>query len=101
MKAIEGLGLKKESYFIPGEGRHEMERSVVFVECGKYIGYGYVDHTSDDLSTEDLKEVIRKRHHNHDTERILQAFLKKNPERIPLRATPSGRHNSLKIIPEY
>ena len=75
-EALEELAFNKESFIVMDHGRTEEEVSVVWVERGKYLGFGYVDQ-SEIMDIEDLKSAVKARKHNRDVTSILKSFLKR------------------------
>jgi len=67
------------------KGRHEGEKSVVWVEDGKYVGYGYFDVQDSFMSPEALREIVNKSGNNKDVQQILSGYLrnKKVEQLIP------------------
>ena len=60
---------------IIGKGRMANEKSIMQVEGGKYIGYGFYDTEFTNSSAEDLKDFIKARNDNRDVQRIIRHFL--------------------------
>lgn len=79
-EAIASFTAADSNYFILGNGRTAQERSVILVEKGHYLGFGFVyddgssahDHTS-------LRECIKWRPDTPDIQRILQTHLLRHP----------------------
>jgi len=76
--AIESFSFQNESFFIIGPGRSDDERSVVCIERGQYIGFGYFDPTMQEMTPLNLRECIRSYPHNRDIQRIICAYLRAN-----------------------
>jgi DNA polymerase-3 subunit epsilon len=76
-QAIAYLKGKGQSFFIVDKGRHLQERTVVQVENGKYMGFGYVDIEETYLTSKALKEVIKPGVDNKDTLQIITSYLRK------------------------
>jgi DNA polymerase-3 subunit epsilon len=77
-EAIESFSFQNESFFIIGKGRHDDERSVVCVERGQYVGFGYFDPTILEITHQNLRDAIRPYPHNRDIQRIICAYLRTN-----------------------
>ncbi|MDY6800880.1 MAG: exonuclease domain-containing protein [Bacteroidota bacterium] len=77
-KLIQNLNYDNQSFFIIDKGRNDDEKSVVKVENGKYIGFGYfnVDWLTADF--ENLSDVIKKYPDNSDVQQIIRTYLKQN-----------------------
>jgi DNA polymerase-3 subunit epsilon len=67
------------SYFIVGKGRHADELSVVLVEKGHYLGFGFLLHEHMNGDTETLRNSIQWRPDTPDIQRILNMYLTKHP----------------------
>lgn len=66
------------SYMIVGNGRNYAEKSVVVIENGRYIGFGYLDIYEAYTSIEGIKNVITEYEHNKDVQSIITNYLRKN-----------------------
>ncbi len=80
MKAIASLDYIHRNFLIVGTGRNEEERSVVSIENGKYLGFGFFNPDYVDPSAETLKEVISSRQDNRDAHRIIHRHLLQNKQ---------------------
>jgi DNA polymerase III subunit epsilon len=71
-----------QNFFVIDKGRSEDEISVVKVQNGKYIGFGYLinDQLSEDTSL--LHDCIENYRDNKEVRRIILAYLKKNKCKI-------------------
>ena len=56
-------------------GRSMNEKSVVHIQKGKYIGYGYFEPEFISNDTESLKDCIKSREDNRDIRRIIRSYL--------------------------
>lgn len=78
-EALENYHFEKENIFIIGEGRAESEKSVVKIEHGKYIGFGFIDTACiDGDGYGSLHECIQIRNDNKEVRQIINSYLKKN-----------------------
>jgi len=67
---------KKPNFVIVGKGRSGEERSVVCIENGKYLGFGFVDNEILKNTPARLaKEYIDVRQDNRDTQKIIRQYL--------------------------
>ncbi len=66
---------KNQNFFIIGEGRNKGELSVVDVEKGRYIGFGYMDPEFAASTPDQFKLFIKKYDDNRDVQRIIQRHL--------------------------
>ncbi|MDW7693652.1 exonuclease domain-containing protein [Flammeovirgaceae bacterium SG7u.111] len=76
MRAITWLQLGHDSLFIIDKGRDLMERSVVQVNKGKYIGFGYIDISEGVNSKKALEAVITEYPEHKDSKKILSQFIR-------------------------
>ncbi len=74
-EALESLHYKHDNFLIIGDGRRNDELSVVQVENGKYIGYGFVDREFAGDGIDTLLEAVHPRMDNRDIQRILRHFV--------------------------
>lgn len=79
-EAMESFKDDGDTYFIFGKGRNQGEKSIVYVEKGHYLGFGFADSTGDDLSPETLRESIKWRPDTPDVQRILTGWIARNSE---------------------
>ena len=77
-QAIERFSFENESFFIVGKGRDDGEQSVVCIERGQYIGFGYFQPEFLAATLENLRASIRPYPHNRDIQRIICACLRTN-----------------------
>lgn len=69
------------SYAIIGDGREPDETSVVMVENGKYLGFGYINTGIAISVKEDIRPYIKSFQDNQDAQRILQTYLRQADRR--------------------
>jgi len=70
---------KNNSFLVLDKGRNDDESSVVMIEQGKYIGFGFVDRDSDLASTtQGLCDCIKKYPENKYIHSIIRSYLHKN-----------------------
>jgi len=81
--AIRNFGFEKENFFIVGEGRNPMEKSLVCIEHGKYKGFGFIDFTFGPPGIEDMKDAIKPFTHNKNIQQILCGYMKHELVKIP------------------
>jgi len=75
-KAIKPYLFDHDSFFIIDTGRNKEERSVVCVENGKYLGFGFIDITCNDISHDTLRACIRSYRDNRDVQQIIKGYLR-------------------------
>ena len=78
----------KESFFLLEKGRHADEQTVVWVEKGRYQGFGYVD-TQETLSLEDLQSCIQSFPNNPDIQRLIRRYCAQHEGRVKKIAIPT------------
>jgi len=75
---LDGLRLDRGNVLIIDKGRSAEERSLVRIEKGMYMGYGYISVNDTYLSIEQMLESIHPELDNRDVRQILKNWLKKN-----------------------
>ena len=79
-KAIERYEYKKASFLILGAGRSDDEYSVVWVENGRYHGFGFAEVTGDTGNGADfLKDAVKPYTENKHVHSIIRSYLEHNP----------------------
>ena len=76
--AISKYTYKNKNFFIVDDGRFDHECSVVKVENGRYVGFGYVELDSIDSNAGILHEIIKPFEDNRDAHVIIKGYLRKN-----------------------
>lgn len=79
-KAIKAYQTLNESMAIIGAGRTDDESSVVWIEHGRYLGFGYFDNSHDLANVFQLKSYIKSYEDDQDIQRILQMYLRNNKD---------------------
>jgi len=77
--AIDSLQYKNPNFMIIDGGRSPTEKSVVHIENGKYIGYGYFETEFTSPDPESLRDVVKFKPDNRDVNRIIRQYLTKSP----------------------
>ncbi len=72
----------RKSFMIITAGRGAGEKSMVCVENGRYLGWGYVDEQSTIQTIEDAKMYIKRYKDNKDIQKIMWAWVKKYPRDV-------------------
>jgi DNA polymerase III subunit epsilon len=93
MKAQHHLGFELENMLLVLAGRHSDEYSVVQIENGRYIGYGYLAREEANAPLDEVLEAVRPQEDNPDAQRIIRAFLSgsKQGRRLPYTIGDDGR----------
>jgi DNA polymerase-3 subunit epsilon len=69
-----------DSFFILEPGKNSEEQAVIKIECGKYIGYGYLGTGNIGGNLENLDACIHPYKDNRDIQQILRNYLLSHPE---------------------
>ena len=72
---------KSQSYVIQEKGRNYNENAFVMVKNGIYSGYGFVNKDIQVNTSEDLEAFLIPQNNTLETERIVQSYLTRNPEK--------------------
>lgn len=75
--AVDSLHYKHPNFMIVGRGRTKTERSVVNIEKGRYMGFGFFDTEFTPAYPDHLKDCIKQRNDNRDVHKIIRHFLQK------------------------
>jgi DNA polymerase-3 subunit epsilon len=76
--AIDSLQYKSPNFMIIDNGRSINEKSVVHIENGKYVGFGYYETEFNNSDPETLKDFIKYKQDNKDINRIIRNYLSKS-----------------------
>lgn len=69
----------KHRYFaLIDKGRHDEERSIILVENGHYVGFGYMDSSSSFSSLEECRSYITPKRYFPDTDDLIRGYLKQH-----------------------
>ena len=79
--AIDSLQFTNPNFMIIERGRSMTEKSIVHIEKGKYVGYGYFDPEFITPYPETLKDCIKYKPDNRDVDRIIRQYLSNVTER--------------------
>ena len=86
------------SYLLLGKGRSHTETSLVWVENGKYKGFGFVEDAIQESELDGLIHSIQAYADNQDVQRIISTYLN-GPSKIPPHhATPGETIGYIPII---
>ncbi len=78
MQLMRAWRYKHQNFLIISQGRVFNEKSVVAVEGGKYLGFGYVENDFQVTNPEQLKFFINRYSDNRDVHTIIRTHLRKN-----------------------
>ncbi|MDU0370165.1 exonuclease domain-containing protein [Hymenobacter endophyticus] len=75
-EAIESFTYEHGSFVVIGQGRRPDEKSLVVVENGRYMGFGYVDETFTARRFPDFRDAITRYNDNKDVQQIIRQYLR-------------------------
>lgn len=79
LQAIEPYRFEAQNFMVIANGRTNGEKSVIFVENGKYLGHGFIDFEyNENISQELLKDCISHYPDTRDIQQILKSYIKRN-----------------------
>lgn len=87
-QALATLNPDQAHLLIREQGRDPGEAAVVWIENGVYRGYGFIPQDRNLQSPEDLWAYIIPQRAYPETDRILQSYVIKNPERTTIFESP-------------
>ncbi|MCT8339987.1 GIY-YIG nuclease family protein [Flavobacteriaceae bacterium TK19130] len=87
---IDARSYENKDMLIIDRGREVTERSVIWIENGKYRGYGFYDLNFQINRPEILKSIITPMPDDRDAQHIIQSYLRKNKviRIVNLKANP-------------
>ena len=74
--AIDSITYEHNTFVILGKGREYGEQSVVVVEHGTYLGFGFVDEYYSAESIDDFKSAITRYNDNKDVQQIIRGYMR-------------------------
>ena len=74
--AVDSISYEHESFVVIGPGRRADEKSLVVIENGRYVGFGYVDETFTARKLHDFREAVRPYADNKDIQQIIRLHLR-------------------------
>ncbi|RLD75894.1 MAG: hypothetical protein DRJ10_14465 [Bacteroidetes bacterium] len=77
-KLIKSFEYKDSNFLIIDKGRNRNEKSVVKIENGKYIGFGFFEHNISNPTIEIIEDSIKHFDDNRDIQIIIKGFLNRN-----------------------
>ena len=83
-KALESSQKVQSNLVIKTNGRHTEEQAFVIVRESNYFGYGFVPVENTIEHIEDLEMFIIPQKNTFETQRIVESYLRKNPNSIHL-----------------
>ena len=83
-KAMEEMKTSYENFVFKQKGRNIAEQAFVYIENGKYAGYGFIEKESAIASFDDLEAFLIRQKNTMETQRLVQSYLLKNPKKEKL-----------------
>ncbi|MFK7810866.1 MAG: exonuclease domain-containing protein [Maribacter sp.] len=80
-EAIEELKGQHQNFVVQERGRTIEEQAFIWVENGRYAGYGFIQKEETIHSYQDLDTFLIRKKNTLETQRIVQSYLLKNPEK--------------------
>lgn len=87
-KALQKFQLSTPNFYLVGPGRTPSEQTIVQVENNVYKGWGFLNTESNQLSLNELSEVITPSQHNKDAFAIIRSFAQ-------------GKKRNYKVLPYF
>ncbi len=75
---MDSIIFKNEHFALIDHGKTPEERSIILVENGHYVGYGYIDRTDTFSSLEECRALVNKATFYPDADDLIRGFLKTN-----------------------
>jgi DNA polymerase III subunit epsilon len=72
----------RQTFIIYSRGRERGEKTIVCVENGRYLGFGYIDEYAQIRSFEDAKTYIKHYVDNRDIQKIIGQWIRKHPHNV-------------------
>ena len=84
--AIDSISYEHESFVVIGPGRRPDEQSLVVIENGRYVGFGYVDETFTARRLQDFRAAVTPYADNKDVQQIIRQYVrtKRKGEQVKL-----------------
>jgi len=79
VNCLEHFNHLNNSYLLLGKGRNNNETSLVWVNKGRYKGFGFVDDTIQEGQVEDLTQNVKPYADNQDIQRIISSYMNAHP----------------------
>ena len=80
--ALNNFHFENQDFFVLDKGRKDDELSIIKVEKGKYVGFGYCEKQNVDNSIDFLHDCITSYKDNKEVRQIIKSFIKKHKSRI-------------------
>lgn len=87
-EALNSIDNNEGSMAVIGQGRTTEENSVVLMENGHYLGFGFVQEDLNLTEFNDFKDVVKPYKDNLDVQRIIRGYISKSPRAKVIRFDP-------------
>ncbi|HET6993273.1 MAG TPA: exonuclease domain-containing protein, partial [Bacteroidia bacterium] len=77
-KILDEYLFDNRDFLLLDKGRHDHEQSVILIEDGHFVGYGYVDKSETISSAEEMKSYIKRKTYFPDADELVRFYLKRN-----------------------
>ncbi len=77
---VDKLTFERKTFFILDKGRDKFEKSLVYIENGIFIGFGFAPYHFNNLEASKWKKFIRLQQENRDDKTIINQALFRKPE---------------------
>lgn len=96
-RAVDFISQFEASCLLVEKGRNKKEKSFIYLNQGKYSGYGFIDESQEFNEPEDFRNFLVPQKNSSYTERILSRYLNTKTDlvRIPLEETNSYETNNV------
>ena len=89
IKIVNEYSFKDENFVLLDKGRTLDEKSIILVEARKYVGYGYIDQTTQANSLEEIRDIVKNKNYYPDMNDFVRGWIKnKNANKIVLEKMP-------------
>ncbi len=86
-KAITQMTTRDETFAFKEKGRDISEDAFVYIENGKYVGYGFIEKENTIATFDDMEAYLIRQKNTLETQRIVQSYLIKNSEKVIVKFT--------------
>jgi DNA polymerase-3 subunit epsilon len=77
---VDKLTFERKTFYILDKGRDKFEKSLVYIENGVFIGFGFAPYHFNNLDTSNWKKFIRPQQENRDDKTIINQALFRKPD---------------------
>lgn len=78
--AVSKMEFSNDNFVILDKGRTKTEKSMIWVENGSYLGFGYIPFQMWKTKTEKWYDFLERQTEDKDDRAIISLYLRKNPE---------------------